>query len=405
MHFPLAFDLVFRHPSRFWWASVFALVFLLVLLEGRKRAAAFQHPWIALHSSTSNLPNFFARLCWWTCWTVATILLVAAYANPERVFYDWERVFERIRISFILDISHSMKKAEDVLPNRLEAEKGVVRDFAAKLEQDKELKGKYSLALIPFSGAALPYYLPFTTSRDEFLAHLDAMDTDTVNRKGTSLWAAIRAFDELLLAKPASDKGTVDLGILISDGGKEEGKKERALIPRTIDELRDPYRAPRLTMSGERVIVRARESQRKVVLNTVGIGKIEINEGRRVPYPARLINRDKAGNFMGYDHVKEDDSKGPVLTTMLDEQILSEVAVRGGGVYRHFYDHETILQEFKAFVLANRVEVDKIPVPRYESVRAWFLVPAFIMYYFLFGYGVWMLRFFSRILRVNRRSF
>lgn len=405
IYLPVALELVFRHPSRFWLALIFVPVFLLVFWEWRIRRKVLNDPGIALHRSTSSFPTFFRRARWWSGWFAATSLVVVAYAYPEKVLYDWERVFERIRLTFILDISLSVKKAEDILPNRLEAEKQVVRDFTAMLEHDKELKGKYSLALIPFSGAALPYYLPFTTSRDEFLSHLDAMDTDTITRKGTSLWAAIRAYDELLFSKPARDKETADLGILISDGGKEEGKKERALLPQTIDGLRNSYRLPYFTRSGERVIIQAKEVQRRVVLNTVGVGKVEIDaEGKRIAKPVPLINRDKSGNLMGYEHEKENDPKSPVLTSTLDEQILREVAERGGGVYKHFSDRETILREFKDFVLSNRVEVDRIPHPRYESVRAWFLVPAFVIYYFLFGYGGWIIRLTRRIFRAKRMS-
>ena len=405
IHLPLAIELIFRHPSRLWWALTFVVVLLVVFLEAWARARALRNPGIELHLSTSRLPTFFERLRWWMGWIVATSLLLMAYANPERVLYDWVPVFERIRITFIADVSLSMKKAEDILPNRLEAQKNVIRDFTGMLEQDPELKGKYSLALIPFSGAALPYYLPFTTSRDEFLSHLEAMDTDTVTRKGTSLWAAFRAYDALLLANPRRDKNTLDLAILISDGGKEEGKKERALIPSTIVDLLDPHRALHLTFGGEQIIVRSKDTQRRVILNTVGVGRVDIIDDvvggrkvgeKRVPYSTPLVNRDRSGNFTGYDHVKENDIGSPVETSTLDEKILDEVAARSGGGYRHFSDRETILREFKALVLANRSEVDRIPISRYESARAWLLAPAFILYYFLFGYSRWLVYIYSQ---------
>lgn len=383
-------EILFRHPRRFLWGSIIILFAALVAWEWRKRRRALKEPSIELHLSTSRLPSTFGRIHWWTWFSIATVLLVAAYANPEKVRTEYESVFGKIRVTFIFDASLSMKRAEDVLPNRFEAAKNMTRDLVLTLKRDPELKGKYSLALIPFSGAALPYFLPFTVSQDEFLSNLDSLDIEVITKKGTSLWAALRAYDELLLDHPARDNGTVDIGILISDGGKEEGKRERALLPQAIKDLRDPYRAPHFLLSGERIIVRSEEPKRNVVLNTIGVGAAK-------PVPLKI--RDKAGNFMGYEHEKDGDPKSPVLTTTLDEQILQELANQGGGTYHHFSDRETILREFKEIILFHRVEVDKIPHPRYESARAWFLFPPFIILYFLFGYGGWIPRLVRLVAR------
>ena len=374
-------DLVFLPPERFWFSFLLLLLVIPIVWEWRKRKKVLSSDEIKLYLSTSRIPTARKRVCWWIAFAAAAGFLVAAYANPERTVTDWERVFEQVRITIILDISRSMKKAEDVEPNRLEAAKDVVRNLAAALESDPELKGKYKLALIPFSGAALPYYLPFTVSRSEFLSHLESLGTETIAKRGTSLWAALLAYDELLLANPSRDAKTIDLGILISDGGKEEGKKERALLPQAASDLRDPYRAAHFLSSGERIIVRQREHRRNVVLSTVGIGMAE---------PVPLKERDKAGNFMGYQHLIEGDPKSPVDTSTLDEEILKELAKAGGGQYRHFTDRETIFKEFKTLILAHRLEADKIPYRRYESARAWFLAPSFIIFYFLFGYGRWL---------------
>ena len=108
IHLPLAIELIFRHPSRLWWALTFVVVLLVVFLEAWARARALRNPGIELHLSTSRLPTFFERLRWWMGWIVATSLLLMAYANPERVLYDWVPVFERIRITFIADVSLSM---------------------------------------------------------------------------------------------------------------------------------------------------------------------------------------------------------------------------------------------------------------------------------------------------------
>ena len=115
-------------------------------------------------------------------------------------------------------------------------------------------------------------------------------------------------------------------------------------------------------------------------------------------FVAPLKKRDRSGNFLGYEHVNEKDSTSPVLTTELDERILREIAEeRGGGVYWHFTDREALLREFKNFVIKYRKETDRIPLRRYESVRAWFLTPVFTILYFLFGYGGWLLRIIRKV--------
>ncbi len=391
---PFGIEIIFRHPGRILWAWGLLVILAVVFWEWRKRKRALRDPWILLHLSTSRLPGVWKRISWWTFFFLAAFFLLFAYAGPERVKTVWEPLYERIRITFLFDASISMKQAEDAEPNRLEAAKGTVRDLAFMLRRDEELKGNYHLALIPFSGAALPYYLTFTISQDEFLSHLDALDVDVIKRKGTSVWAAIRAYDEMLLEHPAREKGTMDLGILISDGGKEEGKAERALLPRTMAELRDPYRAARWLMSGERITIRSKEPVRKVILNTIGVGKA----GSAAP----MKKRDKDGNFLGFLHVKENDPTSPVLTTELDEGILREIAERGGGAYGHFADREALLREFKKLVIGHRQETERIPLRKYESVRAWFLVPAFTIFYFLFGYGGWLLRIMRRVPLLGR---
>lgn len=392
--FPFPIDIVFHPPERFWFVSLLILLVIPIFWEWLKRnKIIFDDPWNKIHISTSKIPTTAKHIYWCVFFTIATGFLVVAYANPEKVTTDWERVFGRIRITFILDISRSMKKAEDVSPNRLEASKELIRNLTMSLERDDELKGKYTLALIPFSGAALPYYTQFTTSRDELLNNLESLDTETITKRGTSLWAAVVAYDELLLASPARERGALDLGIIITDGGKEEGKKERALIPRVVASLRDPYRDIHFLNSGERIVTSSKEPHRKVVIYSVGVGKVEIDSsGNHVAKPVLLKNRDKLGNFLGYQYSVEGDTRSPIDTTTLDEQILKEFAEAGGGKYWHFSDLDTIRKEFKTLIINSRQETDRIPHERYESVRSWFLVPSFVIFYFLFGYDQWLVK-------------
>src|SRR3989344_6779191 len=177
-------EILFRHPERFLWGSIIFIFAILIVWEWRKRKQAFKEPLIELHRSTSRFPSAFRRILWWAWFIAATTLLIAAYANPEKIKTEYERVFGKIRVTFIFDASISMKKAEDVEPNRFEAAREMTRSLVLMLDQDLELKGKYPLALIPFSGSALPYFFPFSMSKDEFLSTLDSLDVEVITKKG-----------------------------------------------------------------------------------------------------------------------------------------------------------------------------------------------------------------------------
>ena len=293
-----------------------------------------------------------------------------------------------VRVTFLLDSSLSMIWGEDVEPNRLAAAKSMIENFVNALWFDVKLKGSYAMALILFAGAAQPFYLPFTTSREQIVSNLEQINQHTVRKKGTSVWAALRAYDDLLLSRPAAEKGTLDLAILISDGGKEEGKgTEQLLLPQLMKELLDPYRTA-VVFSDTRMIIRSDAAVRKVMVNTVGVGKVAIdNMGNQVSVPVPLIIRDKAGNFLDYYREDEHNPKSAVLASRLDENILKDIARMGGGSYMHFSQEGKLLQELKALVLHYRQETGKVPEIRYDALRMWFLVPAMLLCCILFGYA------------------
>lgn len=391
---PFDIEIVFRHPERFLLLFILPAILILVWYQAKKRKNAQKDPWIQLHLSDAKLPGRFKRIFWRSVASLVLVVIIAALTNPERKITEWEKVFSGMRIAILLDSSWSMKGGEDIKPNRMTASKEVSKDFIDLLWKDPDLKGRYTLALIPFAGAAQPFLTGFTTSREEFLFNLSQVNENTITKKGTSLWSAFKAYDTLLLWYPPYDKDTIDLAIIISDGGKEEKRpRERQAIPGLIRELRDSYRAQRIIM-GRRFIIRSEEKQRTVIINTVGVGLTE---------PVPLIVRDRAGNFVDYYRAKENDPKSPILKSQLDEEILKDIAEKyGGGKYINFSERAQLLQEFKNLVLEHRKETGKIPHVRYESVRNWFLAPAFVILYFLFGYGGWLKRliFFRR----NSRS-
>ena len=385
---PFGLEIVLRRPELLWLLAILPFLWWLAVYEGRIRKKTLQDPWIQLHLASSHLPTGLARIRWWMGASIAFVLLTVIIATPDRKIIEQRSVYGMVRVTFLLDSSLSMIWGEDVEPNRLAAAKSVIENFVNTLWFNGELKGSYAMALIPFAGAAQPFYLPFTTSREQFVSNLEQINQQTVRKKGTSVWAALRAYDELLLSRPAAEKGTLDLAILISDGGKEEGKgTEKLLLPQLMKELLDPYRAA-VVFSDTRMIIRSDVAVRKVMVITIGVGKVAIdNMGNQVSVPVPLIIRDKTGNFVYYYREDENNPKSAVLASRLDENILKDIARMGGGSYMHFSQEGKLLQELKALVLRYRQETGKVPEIRYDALRMWFLVPAMLLCCILFGYA------------------
>lgn len=381
-------DIVFRYPYRMGACALVLAIVALAWRESRQRARALNNPWVRLHILLFTRYPRWVRASWWVVLCVALILTAGAFAVPEKRVSMEEPVYGGLRLTFMFDSSPSMKYAEDVTPNRSRAAKNTIIALVDMLAHDTLLRGKYSLALIPFAGAAQPFFLPFTKSREEFIAALEEIDERTITRQGTSVLSALNAYFELLWKERPREE-TVDVAILISDGGKEDGvESERHFIPAAIEGIR--Y----LTQKKNR----EETPPWKTVLYTVGMGKIRIDaEGRRIAEPVELVVRDGFGNKEWYRQDPR-NPHSPVLKSRLDEEILKEVARLGGGEYYHFTDQAKIVEKFRTLVLTHRRVTDRIASVRYEPVMSWFLVPAFVLWYFVFGFGGWMMRIIRRMI-------
>ena len=378
---PFGTGVVFRNPDAFRFLILIPIFLTVSVFWFLARKKAFQDGWLKMHIKGSFVPGVFGIILHTAAVCLALVFITAALAKPERKLVSNEPEYGGIRMAFLLDTSLSMKRAEDLKPNRLAAAKKVIADFVLSTLLDPEMKGRYKFALIPFAGGAYPFFAPFTASQDEFLAILEEVDEKTVNIPGTSLYSALKAYEELLFMYGDQNPDTLEMAMLISDGGKEEqSAEELGLVLKTASFLRDGFHG-------------------NIIINTVGIGKVVVNEyGERSSEAVELIIRDDAGNFV--DFYREESDKPPYLSR-LDEEILVKVAGIGGGQYYHFSEEKETLANFKKTVLKHRKFKGNVPINRYESVRAWFLFPALALIYVLFGYGKWM----SRIVHAFRFKF
>lgn len=378
--FPYGIEIIFRYQERLWALTLIVLVVLLAWQEERRRRTAFHDPWLQIHFPVFSLPSLSKKITWWLGASIALSLMIMAFAIPERKFIDKENVYGRLRLTFLIDSSFSMIRAEDVKPNRMRAAKDMIAAFVDMLMHDQELRGRYSLALIPFAGTAQPFFLTFTTSREEFLSSMEEINEHTISRQGTSVFSALLAYRSLLLHYPAREE-TVDIGILVSDGGQEEGKGgERNFFQSVIRDIQDITRGNTANAPAWHFII-----------STMGIGDVKINDkGVRIAESTELVIRDSTGNFIDFYREDQKNPQSPVLKSKLDEEVLMEIARFGGGSYYHFSDTQNIAHVFRELVLAHRVVVDEISHFRYEPILAWFLVPAFVLWYVLFGFCGWI---------------
>ncbi len=395
---PYGIGIVFRHPERLWLAVIVALLLIVACYEAGQRKRMLRDPWIVLHKAVLIMPSFARRIAWWFFASIAFALMIACLAVPERKLTDTEKVYAGLRITFLFDDSLSMFYGEDVKPNRMRAAKDIVAAFVEMLGRDPDLKGRYSLAIIPFAGTAQPFFLTFTTSREEFFSALEEMNEHTVSRQGTSVLSALLAYRSLLKWYPPRET-TTDVAIMLSDGGKEEGKQgEKKFFPAAINSIRDAIKENQA--DGKKTFLW------DFVLYTVGIGRVDHDEkGRRIVKSTELIIRDSAGNFIDFYREDANNPQSHILTSQLDEEILLEVARLGGGTYYHFSDAKRITGAFRDVVRTHRHVADEISHPRYEPILHWFLVPAFVLWYVLFGFGDWIYLIIRAIAcRITKKS-
>lgn len=205
---------------------------------------------------------------------VALGLIVVALARPQFGSKLREVHREGVEIMLVIDVSNSML-AEDFQPTRLERTKYAISRLIEQLSRDR-------IGMVVFAGDAY-VQLPVTSdyvSAKSFVSHLQP---GIVSKQGTALGKAI----DLAASSFSSQSEGSRVMIVVSDGENHED---------------DPIAAA------------AAAAEKGIEVYTIGIGT---PEGAPIPMD---------GDFMK-------DEEGNIVVTKLDEGILQEVAVTGGGAY------------------------------------------------------------------------
>ncbi|MFQ3676045.1 MAG: VWA domain-containing protein, partial [Endomicrobiia bacterium] len=191
-----------------------------------------------------------------------------------------------------IDVSKSML-VEDVLPNRLEFTKKVIRLLLDRIEGSR-------VGIITFAGIAF-YQCPLTVDISAAKYFLNFIDTDIVPYPGTKIGECLSETLRVFKQYGSSTK----ILVLFSDGEDHDSSVE--------------YYAEELRKNG-------------VVVFTVGVGT---PEGRPIAI------RDARGTIIDY----KKDKKGNIVTSRLNEKLLSSIAEKTLGKYYALSDNNLFILE------------------------------------------------------------
>ena len=187
-----------------------------------------------------------------------------------------------IDLVFAIDVSTSMN-SEDVKPSRLEKAKFEISQMIRQLKGDR-------VSLIVFAGSS-HMYLPLTTDYEAARLFLDQIDTNMIPTQGTALSSALQTG----LSAFTEDESKYKVLVLVTDGEDHEGQ--------AID-------------------LASKASDRGMIIHTVGVGT---ESGSLIP----VIGKN------GIREYKRDNT-GKLVTSILNENILNEIANAGNGTYVRF---------------------------------------------------------------------
>ena len=187
-----------------------------------------------------------------------------------------------IDLVFAVDVSTSMN-AEDVKPSRLEKAKFEISQMIRQLKGDR-------ISLIVFAGSS-HMYLPLTTDYEAARLFLDQIDTNMIPTQGTALSSALQTG----LSAFTEDESKYKVLVLVTDGEDHEGQ--------AID-------------------LASKASDRGMIIHTVGVGT---ESGSLIP----VIGKNGIRDY-------KRDNTGRLVTSILNENILNEIANAGNGTYVRF---------------------------------------------------------------------
>lgn len=214
----------------------------------------------------------------------AIAAIAYALARPQWGF-EWKETKRKgLDILMAIDVSKSML-ATDVKPNRLERSEYGVKDLVKKLNGDR-------VGLIAFAGTAF-LQCPMTIDYNGFLLTLEDLNASTIPRGGTNISKAI----------------TEAMNVFSSKSGKAMDAKYKVLIIITDGD----------DLEGDAIKAAKEAASQGIKIYCVGVGT---TEGALIP----AVNERGERGWVA-------DKSGNVVKSVLNEELLKNIAVSTGGSY------------------------------------------------------------------------
>lgn len=259
-------------------------------------------------------------------------IISVALLGPQKLDGTMEVKRESLDIYVLLDTSKSML-VEDIVPNRLEREKQIVRNILDELDGDR-------IGFIPFSSSAY-IQMPLTDDYNMAKLFLDVVDTDMIGGGGSDIGKAIKLAHDSFKRISSGDK----VILIISDG--EEHDKD-----------------------SEKVLEKIMDDQLKVY--AIGVGT---SNGGLIP----IYN--SSGQIDSY---KKDKNGNPVMSKLHDTTLKALTKIGNGRYYRSTVDGS----EVKSFLTnVSKLEKDgkkSLEINQYKQLFPYFLGIGILI--FLLGY-------------------
>ena len=263
--------------------------------------------------------------------TLALVLLTIAASGPQigtRV-----RPLERRGVDLViaLDTSISMN-AEDVTPSRLKKAKLELGRLISNLKGDR-------ISIIVFAGTS-HLYLPLTTDYEAALLFLNEIDSNMIPTQGTLLSTAMNTAIETFTDE--TDKFKVML--LVSDGEDHDD---------------------------EAIKIATKASDLGLMINTVGVGS---KSGSLIP----IIDKNKKKTY-------KRNKKGNLITSILNDSNLKEIATAGEGSYFWFSNSSDSYKE----IITEIENMEKKTIATHEFSEfedRYQIIALFSLLCFLFGF-------------------
>jgi len=254
--------------------------------------------------------------------SLAWASLVVGAADPQ-VGSRMENVKRKgIDMVIALDVSNSML-AEDIKPNRLERSRQAISRLIGKLEGDR-------LGMVVFAGKAY-MQMPITTDYAAARLMLSTVNTDLIPVQGTAIGDAIE-----LASESFDDNDHQKAIIVITDGENHQGDAVEAA---------------------------KKAAEKGIIVYTIGMG---LPDGGPIPV-------FQGGRQTGF----KKDKQGNTIVTRLNDEMLSEIAAAGNGIYVRANNSRAGLDRvFKEINALEKSEIESRVFSDYEHRFQYFLALA-----------------------------